>query len=307
MKNNDLTDLVNLQLSNQMQQANIAAQQEIKQAEISKVRNKYIDDSLFDGFRNELDNYKIQLGHNINKALKSKEGFTENLVTQVWDKGIGQYNKIVNDIDNLRNNIDVTKEQILSCTTLSVADKTYDGIKDVVRIFKSRWINEEKQLIHDWTNNLLELIQQEEVNNPIQPNIPPVNNLNQLEKALKRIEELEQSLFQARHTIEKKDTLIDGMRDNLAVKDNKIFEQADKIEVQSNKIVELQGKLLDKTEQITVEVNKYNTEHNKLIDTKHKLDTHKLKLTTFIDTHQEIEGQDQLVEMLGDLNINNDM
>jgi len=67
--------------------------------------------------------------------------------------------------------------------------------------------------------------------------------------------------------------------------------------------MELQGKLLDKTEQINIEVNKYNAEHNKLIDTKHKLDTHKLKLTNFIDTHQDIETQDQLVEMLGDLNI----
>ena len=65
----------------------------------------------------------------------------------------------------------------------------------------------------------------------------------------------------------------------------------------------LQEKLLEKTEQVNVEINKYNVEHNKLVDTKHKLDTHKLKLTNFIDTHQDIDGQGQLIEMLGDLNI----
>ncbi len=274
-----------------------------REDEIRDIRNKYIDDSLFDVFRNELNNYQMQLGHNITNKLKTHQGWTEDLNTQVWDRGIGQYNKIINDVENLKRNIDITKEQILSCTTLSVADKTYDGIKDVVRIFKSRWVNEEKQLIQDWTNNLLELIQQEEINNPIQPNIPPVNNpnqVNQLEQALKKIEELEQALLQARNTIEEKDTLIDGMRDNLTVKDNKISEQSDKIEVQSNKIIELQGKLLDKTEQITVE-------HDKYVSTKHKVDLVKVKLDGFVNNHEGIEDQDQLVEMLGDLNINNDI
>lgn len=274
-----------------------------REDEIRDIRNKYIDDSLFDVFRNELNNYQMQLGHNITNKLKTHQGWTEDLNTQVWDRGIGQYNKIINDVENLKRNIDITKEQILSCTTLSVADKTYDGIKDVVRIFKSRWGNEEKQLIQDWTNNLLELIQQEEIDNPIQPNIPPVNNpnqVNQLEQALKKIEELEQALLQARNAIEEKDTLIDGMRDNLTVKDNKISEQSDKIEVQSNKIIELQGKLLDKTERITVE-------HDRYVSTKHKVDLVKVKLDGFINNHEGIEDQNQLVEMLGDLNINNDI
>ena len=267
--------------------------------EIRDIRNKYIDDSLFNGFRNELDNYKIQLGNNITNSLKTKQGWTESLNTQVWDKGIGQYNKIINDVENLKRNIDITKEQILSCTTLSVADTTYNGIKDVVRIFKSRWVNEEKQLIKDWTSELLALIQQEEALNPIQPNIPPANNpnqVNQLEQALKRIEELEQALFQARHTIEEKDTLIDGMRDNLAVKDNVIGVLRDELGVKNNRILELQERYLEKSEQV-------HTKHYKLVDTQHKLDTHKLKLNHFIDTHQDIEGQDQLVKMLGDLQI----
>jgi hypothetical protein len=278
-----------------------------REDEIRDIRNKYIDDSLFDIFRNELNNYQMQLGHNITNKLKTHQGWTEDLNTQVWDRGIGQYNKIINDVENLRRNIDITKEQILSCTTLSVADKTYDGIKDVVRIFKSRWVNEEKQLIQDWTNNLLELIQQEEADNLIQPNIPPVNNLNQLEQALKRIEELENLLNQSRqenqnlrNTNEEKDTLIDGMRDELNDVKNDNIEK-------TNKVMELQGKLLEKTEQITVEINKYNIEHNKLVDTKHKVDLVKVKLDGFINNHEGIEDQDQLVEMLGDLNINNDI
>lgn len=278
--------------------------------EIRDIRNKYIDDSLFNGFRNELDNYKIQLGNNITNSLKTKQGWTESLNTQVWDKGIGQYNKIINDIDNLRNNIEISKQQILSCTTLEIADKSYEGIKDVIRIFKSRWQNEEQKLIKDWTSELLSLIQQAEVNNPTQPTIPPTPTSNlQLEQALQRIWELEQTLLQVREENQEKDNVINGLRDNLDTKDNiienknnKIEEQVINIEVKNNKIIELQGKLLEKTEQITVETNKYNAEHNKLVDTKYKINVVKLKLDNFINNHN-VEDQDKLVEMLGDLQI----
>ena len=298
---NELNNIVKAQMESDIQKANLQAIQDKKDNEIRNIRNKYIDDSLFDGFRNELDNYKIQLGYNINNALKTKQGCTENLVTQVWDKGIGQFNKLQHEIDNLKNNIDLTKEQILSCTTLKAADESYNGIKDVIRIFKTRWVNEEKQLIQDWTNNLLELIQQEEINNPIQPNIPPVSNpnqINQLEQALKRIEELENLLNQSRQENQEQKNVIDGMRDELNNVKNDNIEK-------TNKVMELQGKLLEKTEQITVEINKYNTEHNKFIDTKHKVDLVKVKLDGFINNHEGIE--DQLVDILGDLNINNDI
>ena len=298
---NELNNIVKAQMESDIQKANLQAIQDKKDNEIRNIRNKYIDDSLFDGFRNELDNYKIQLGYNINNALKTKQGCTENLVTQVWDKGIGQFNKLQHEIDNLKNNIDLTKEQILSCTTLKAADESYNGIKDVIRIFKTRWVNEEKQLIQDWTNNLLELIQQEEADNLIQPNIPTVNNpnqINQLEQALKRIEELENLLNQSRQENQEQKNVIDGMRDELNNVKNDNIEK-------TNKVMELQGKLLEKTEQITVEINKYNTEHNKFIDTKHKVDLVKVKLDGFINNHEGIE--DQLVDILGDLNINNDI
>jgi small-conductance mechanosensitive channel len=111
----------------------------------------------------------------------------------------------------------------------------------------------------------------------------------QLQQALQRIQELELALIQSRQVNEEQA--------------NTIQDKNNKIEEVSNKNMELQGKLLDKTEQITIEMNKYNAEHNKLVDTQHKLDTHKLKLNNFIDTHHNIEGQTQLVKMLGDLNI----
>lgn len=121
------------------------------------------------------------------------------------------------------------------------------------------------------------------IKNPPVVNQQPVQPQNlQLEQMLKRIEELEQSLIQVRQINE---------------------EKTNKIEEVVNKNMELQEKLLEKTEQVNVEINKYNVEHNKLVDTQHKLDTHKLKLTNFIDTHHDIDGQDQLIEMLGDLNM----
>lgn len=104
----------------------------------------------------------------------------------------------------------------------------------------------------------------------------------QLEQMIKRIEELEQSLVQSRQENQEQANTIQD-------KNNKILEV-------SNKNMELQEKLLEKTEQV-------NIEHNKYVSTKHKVDLVKVKLDGFINDHEGIEDQDQLVEMLGDLNI----
>lgn len=112
------------------------------------------------------------------------------------------------------------------------------------------------------------------IKNPPVSNQQPVQPQNlQLEQMLNRIQELEQALVQSRQIIEEKNN------DNI---------------VKTNKIMELQGALLEKTEQV-------NIEHNKYVDTKHKVDVVKVKLDNFINNHQDIQYQDQLVEMLGDL------
>jgi hypothetical protein len=125
------------------------------------------------------------------------------------------------------------------------------------------------------------------IKNPPVVNQQPVQPQNlQLEQALKQIQDLEQALIQVRQINEEQANTI---RD----KNNKILEV-------SNKNIELQEKLLEKTEQI-------NVEHDKYVSTKHKVDLVKVKLDGFINNHEGIEDQDQLVEMLGDLNINNDI
>ena len=128
------------------------------------------------------------------------------------------------------------------------------------------------------------------IKNPPVVNQQPAQPQNfQLEQMLKRIEELEQSLIQARQVNEEKTNKIAEQAESIQTKNNKILEV-------SNKNMELQDKLIEKTEQV-------NIEHNKYIDVKHKLDTHKLKLTNFIDNHQDVDDQEQLVQMLGDLDI----
>lgn len=121
-------------------------------------------------------------------------------------------------------------------------------------------------------------------------NQQPVQSQNlQLVQALRKIQELEQALIQSRE-----ENL--NLKDNLTIKDNKIEEV-------TNKNMELNDKLLEKTEKIIIEHDKYINEHNKLVDTKHKVDVVKVKLDNFINNHDGIEDQNQLVEMLGDLNI----
>lgn len=125
------------------------------------------------------------------------------------------------------------------------------------------------------------------IKNPPVINQQPVQPQNlQLQQALQKIQELEQALIQDRQVIEEKIEELNTIRNDNIIK--------------TNKVMELQGKLLEKTEQITIETNKYNTEHNKLVDTKHKVDVVKVKLDNFIN-HHNVESQDLLVEMLGDL------
>jgi len=128
------------------------------------------------------------------------------------------------------------------------------------------------------------------IKNPPIVNQQPVQPQNlQLEQMLKQIQDLEQALIQARQVNEEKTNKIAEQAESIQTKNNKILEV-------SNKNMELQDKLIEKTEQV-------NIEHNKYIDVKHKLDTHKLKLTNFIDNHQDVDDQEQLVQMLGDLDI----
>jgi hypothetical protein len=68
--------------------------------------------------------------------------------------------------------------------------------------------------------------------------------------------------------------------------------------------MDLQGKLLDKADEANASNIKFITEQHKVVDFKHKIDTYKTHFNNFIDHHENIDGHDQLVDMLGDLNIN---
>jgi len=135
------------------------------------------------------------------------------------------------------------------------------------------------------------------IKNPPIVNQQPVQPQNlQLEQMLKRIEELEQSLVQSRQENQEQSNTINNMRNNLVEKDSIIQNKDSIIQNKDYQLAAMQERLLEKTEQV-------NVEHDKYVDAKHKVDVVKLKLDNFINNHQDVQDQYQLIEMLGDLQI----
>jgi len=145
---------------------------------------------------------------------------------------------------------------------------------------------------------------------PIQ-NPPLENNQNQgLQQALQRIQELERELIQsdqaklqAQQEKNQAQQETETLRVQVVEKDNIINTKINTIEDQSARIIGLQGRLLNKTEESNANNIKFIEEQHKADDFKHKIDLYKTHFNGFIEQHEDIDGYDQLVGMLGDLNI----
>ena len=97
---------------------------------------------------------------------------------------------------------------------------------------------------------------------------------------MKQIQELQEEL-------NGKDGIINELKEDNGSLKNQLTEKDATIQ-------NLQGRLLDKTEEA-------QENHNKFITEKHKVDLAKVKLGNFIDHHEGIDGHEQLVDVLGDL------
>lgn len=270
-----LNDLSRLRMESDMQNELLQSQVRVSEMERASINNKY-SSMFFNPLHKELEDMTINIGSDLNKTLGSKQGFTKELLGEVWNSKGHIVNKYIKDCTSFQDQIRIVEHKIKSCQNMASADKLYD---DFVKNYKT-FIQQKKVETIEITQELVSKFEQlahvpeiipNQVN-PLQinPNIP---NPQALEEALKRIEELTNTLAQKEATIQSKDVTIGELRE---------------------KNMTLQGRLLDKTEEVQIE-------HNKYIEEKHKVDLAKVKLEHFIGDHDGIEGIDNLTEILGDL------
>ena len=144
---------------------------------------------------------------------------------------------------------------------MTEADRQWAELQQKHEDFKSSW--------HQDTRKYKEQYKVEEITETeteSSQNIPTEHSEQPLEKALKQIEELKQQLAAA----------------DVNLRD------------QQTKVGALQTRLIDKTEEASAN-------HTKYAEQKHRVDLFKVKFDKFLANHENIDGQDQMVEMLGEL------
>jgi len=298
-----------------------------KETEIKKLREKGLElkNSLIAN-ETQLTKLMLEVGEKINHDMQIRQGYTEQIKEQVWAKGLAiEHTQLIHSIDHQRELVKIGMQSIVKsntpdkdyCDIANKANKFVESLKPTVRSITNKWLECFDQIVAGEESAIQADIERND--------IPPVNNQNQhLQQALQKIQKLEQEAAQLRQEkvqaqqetetlklqVVEQGNVIGGLREeNTVVKEentvktNKIVEQSTKIMEQSTKILDLYEKVSVKTEEANSSNIKFIEEKHKVDEFKHKIDIYKTHFNHFIEHHENIDGHDQLVDMLGDLNI----
>ena len=289
---NDLDNFVRQSLQRDMQNKIVQAQLQAKQAEKNLVSKKYDSGypGVFGTMTNALDDASIAYGNNFNNAIKTKQGYTQELLTKVWDDGMSSdHTKFLNDINSYRDMVRINKMKVTACNTLAEADLEFSKTEDQYNKFFSEWKIKTAESAQRWTSHFDKLVI--EASNPVAnvaqnvPNQNPVlqggNDLLQQLNAIKAENDIikaqvaqkdialdmyKSSLDQAKLTIDdQKITITDLREDKIELKE-KVNEQKIKIDTlteanleQVEKIHQVSDKYLDLKTHFTDLVNLHQT------------------------------------------------
>jgi len=267
----------------------------------------------------QLTKLMLEVGETINHDMQIRQGYTEQIKEQVWAKGLSiEHTQLIHSIDHQRELVKIGMQSIVKsntpsqdyCDIANKANKFVESLKPTVRSITNKWLECFDQIVAGEESAIQADIERND--------IPPVNNQNQhLQQALQKIQELEQKLLQSdqaklqaqqetetlRVQVVKKDNVIGGLREENTVVKEENTAKTNKIADQSIKIMDLYEKVSAKTEESNINNIKFIEEKHRVDEFKHKIDTYKTHFNHFIEHHENIDGHDQLVNMLGDLNI----
>jgi len=306
---NGLDNFVQQSLQRDMQNKIVQAQLQAKKAEKNLVSKKYDSGypGVFGTMTNALNDASIAYGNKFNETIRSKQGFTQELLTRVWDDGMHvDHTRYLNDIRSYRDMINIHKMKVTACNTLAEADLEFSKTEDQYNKFFSEWKIKTSESAQRWTSHFDKLVI--EANNPVAnvaqnvPNQNPVlqggNDLLQQLNAIKA----ENDIIKAQ--LAQKDIALDMYKSSLdqaklTIDDQKITItdlREDKIELKE-KVNEQKIKIDTLTEANLEQVEKIHQVSDKYLGLK----------TNFIDLvtlHQEIDPDYVPVVDLAGLDLN---
>ena len=251
---NGLDNFLQQSLERDVQNKLIQAQLQAKKAEKALVSKKYDSgySGVFGTMTNALDNASIAYGKNFNDSIKSKQGYTQELLTRVWEDGMSaDHTKYLNDIRSYRDMVNIHKMKVNACNTLAEADLAFSKAEDEYNAFFSNWKIRTTESAQRWVAHFDKLVV--EANNPLgavqnvahQDPVPQGNNdlLQQLNAIKAENDLMKQTIADQRETI------TDLRQDKIELRE--------KVDEQKIKIDSLTGTNLDQLEKIHQISDKY--------------------------------------------------
>lgn len=165
---NGLDNFVQQSLQRDMQNKMMQAQLQAKKAEKNLVNKKYDSGypGVFGAMTKALDDASIAYGNRFNETIRSKQGFTQELLTKVWDDGMHlDHTRYLNDIRSYRDMMNIHKMKVTACNTLAEADLEFSKTEDHYNKFFSEWKIKTAESAQRWTTHFDKLVVG--ANNPI--------------------------------------------------------------------------------------------------------------------------------------------
>ena len=233
---NNLNNLVQQSLQQDMQNKILQAQLQAKKAEKNLVSKKFNHGHVFSAMTNALDEASFAYGNKFNETIRSKPGFTKELLTRVWGDGMNvDHTKYLNDIHSYRDMINIHKMKVTACNTLAEADLEFSKIEDQYNKFFSDWKIKTAESSNRWIAHFDKLVI--EANNPVANVAQNVLNQNSVPQGnndlLQKLNDLQQILAQKDQIIVQKEainhTLIQAlqMAQGAIVQTQQIIEEKD--------------------------------------------------------------------------------
>ena len=315
---NGLDNFVQQSLQRDMQNKIIQAQLQAKEAEKHLVSKKYDSGypGVFGAMTNALDDASSAYGNRFNEIIRSQQGFTQELLTKVWDDGMSSdHTKFLNDINSYRDMVRINKMKVTACNTLAEADLEFSKTEDQYNKFFSDWKIKTAESANRWSAHFDKLVIEE--NNPVAnvaQNVPNQNPVPQGgDDLLQQLNALQQQLAQRDEVIAQKDGIINSLAQGMQMAYSAVtqvqtqLQEKDAIIAEKNNvIIEKDGVIQEKNIalvekdthiQSLTDVNLELTDRVEHIKT--NFDTLK---TYFIDletTHQEDHPEYQNVDLTG--------
>lgn len=296
---NDLDNFVQQSLQRDMQNKIIQAQLQAKQTEKNLVSKKYDSGypGVFGAMTNALDDASIAYGNRFNEVIRSKQGYTQELLTKVWDDGMHvDHTRYLNDIRSYRDMMNIHKMKVTACNTLAEADLEFSKTEDQYNKFFSEWKIKTAESAQRWIAHFDKLVIEE--NNPVVEAAQNIPNQNPIPQGgndlLQQLNALQQQLAQRDEVLAQKDGIINSLTQGMQIAYGAVAQAQQIIQAKNGVIAEKDGVIENKN----IALAEKNTHIESLTDANlaltdrvenvtNKYDTLKTHFEDLVDLHQE--------------------